>query len=336
MKRLLTTLCFILCFGAAEANPFGLPQKEPYFTAVSPVFGYDPAYGTLLGFAWFSYPTGEVTQAQTRRNLSLVMRFGANGALTYQQEKPNASAHWGWDYGFSLNNFFDYQTAERSTDILETYDQLTLSATTKARRKLHDHVEWYLGPSFHWQWHEQQPDVAEGYLFSGLTLDHRDDPVNGHRGWMANAEMRYQPAGLNNQLDTSSSQLRLESRVFLPLSAQQTLALRTMAETALGEGLISEAGGSELLRGYLTSQFEAETMAAAQVEYRFPIWRFIKGVGFAESVHLFDGTSVSQYQSAGGGFRFGLPPDQSMSVRWDIAVNDQGQWQTFVNFNQVF
>ena len=44
MKTTLFTLCLVMST-LALSNEFPLPQPMPYFTAVSPIFGYDPAYG---------------------------------------------------------------------------------------------------------------------------------------------------------------------------------------------------------------------------------------------------------------------------------------------------
>ena len=331
------TFCLVVsgATGVAAA-PFSVPKPTPYFTAVSPIFGYDPAYGTLLGVAWFSYPTGAVDSAQTRKDLNLVMRMGPHGAVSYQQQMPNLIGDWGWDYRLSLNNFYDYTTAEQSTEILSESAQLTLAASTKARRHLSETTELYVGPAAHWQWQEQAEGTRQSHLFTGITYDRRDNPINSHQGYRLNADLKYQAPAMTNLHQENSLQLTLDARYFVPVFAQQTVAVHAQLQGAHNQGFRSEAGGSELLRGYLGSQFTGEAMAAAQMEYRFPIWRFIRGVTFVDAVSLWNDHKSQSYKTAGAGLRFGLPPDQSMSVRFDIAVNDHGEWLSYVNFNQVF
>jgi len=321
----------------AEAAPFNLPKPTPYFKAVSPIFGYDPAYGTLLGLAWFSYPTGEVEQAKTRKSLNLVLRFGPHGAVSYQQQMPELFGPVGLDFRLSANNFYDYDVQESDSTISNTYDQISVMGEIKLRYQINPKWQGYAGPHFDWQTHEQHnDDVSSGYGFIGIQRDSRDDKSNGHKGSLTTAEIKFQSGLMNSDSEQSSVQIRADGRWFIPLTERQTLAVHALAESSTGPGFVSEAGGSELLRGYFGQQFSSEHMLAGQLEYRFPVWRFIKGVTFIDTVNLFENDEADYHASAGLGFRFGLPPDQSMSVRWDIGFNEQGHVQTYVNFNQVF
>ena len=334
LPQTLTPALLILVLSAllGVCNP---AHSQPYSHAISPVFGYDPAYGTLIGAAWFAYPSGENATVTDRKSLNLTMRFGPHGAFAFQHEQPELGRGWGLDYGFAADNFFQYETENDSTEILSTQDQLTLTADLRLRRSLTETISLYAGPYVETQWLDDRRN-SQAYLASGLTLDTRDDPVNSHRGLYAQTEIRWQPHQLTSEFNDDSGQLRADLRGFLPVTAQSTLALRAIAQTSEGPGLLSQIGGADLLRGYLGGQFEADRLAAAQTELRFPIWRFIRGVTFYEWAQFHSSDRWLTRQSGGLGFRFGLPPDQTMSVRWDIAVNDQQQWQSFVSFNQVF
>jgi outer membrane protein assembly factor BamA len=319
----------------AMASPFSPPKPAPYFQAVSPIFGYDPAYGSLIGVAWFSYPTGEVESEQTRTDVNLVMRFGPHGSLSFHQQRPNLTETFGLYVGIGINNFYDYETAANSAEILNTSNQLTLSGFLTLRKPLTDHLEARIG--VHGKTNQTEFDTTNnGYLKTGLVLDARDNATNSHQGYYANLNFRFQPEWATNQSKASSAQLSLDTRLFLPINERSTVALRTLAQTSKGDGLLSQIGGSELLRGYLGGQFSGQHLFAAQSEVRFPLWSFINGVIFAETARVFQQAETLQLQSSGLGLRFGLPPDQSMSVRLDIALNDHGQWQSYVNFNQVF
>lgn len=335
MKNQILVLLLCGCLSVAMASPFSPPTPDPYFQAISPIFGYDPAYGTLLGVAWFSYPTGDVADEQTRTDLNLVMRFGPHGAFSIQQQRPKLTNVFGLNAGFGVNNFYEYETAINSTEILSTSDQLSVNGYLTLRKPFAENFEMQLGAHAKTK-HQAHQFSTAGYVKTAIVLDMRDNPVNSHEGLFTDLNLKVQPAWAINQSDSGSTQLTLDARWFVPVSNQHTLALRSLLQTAKGDGLVSQVGGSELLRGYLGGQFEGQHLVAAQSEFRFPVWNFIKGVAFAESARVFQVSDTLQLQSAGLGLRFGLPPDHSMSVRLDIAVNDYGQWQSFVNFNQVF
>lgn len=329
-------LVSLLLTTSALAGPYSVPTADPYFTAMSPIFGYDPAYGTLLGVAWFSYPTGQVAEATARKDLNLVMRFGPHGAVSFQHQQPDWTPSFGLDYGLALNNFFNYTTEPSSTNIVSTAGHLQTEGFLRLRKPISQSWEWQLGPVASWRRHEEDGSSAQAHLAVRMIHDTRDNPINSQHGYYLAGTWRLQPDWTHSQQTEGSMQWAWDNRVFLSPVQNHVLAFRGLAETSVGPGLLSQLGGSELLRGYLGNTFEGDRMLALQGEYRFPVFAFVRGVAFYESGWVHADQDWKRPSSAGFGFRFGLPPDQSMSVRWDLAVNDNGEWQTFVNFNQVF
>lgn len=336
-KRSLMIASACIAFSAftAAASLNAPPQPEPYFSAISPIFGYDPAYGPLVGVAWFSYPSGDVSEVTDRKSLNLVSRIGPHGAVSFGHEQPNFNSVFGLDYALSVNNFFRYETADDSTEILDTEAQLTLSGQLRVRRAISESTEVFAGPRLQSQWISSTRE-SEAHLYTGARLDQRDDPINSQQGWFVETEIRWQPGSFNNVETDGTWAWLTDSRGFVPVLPDTTLALRALSHLSSGPSLSRSVGGSELLRGYLGDQFSTDQLGAVQAEFRFPVWRFIRGVTFYEEARFNAAETWLTRRSAGLGFRFGLPPDQSMSVRLDMAVNDQGQWQSFVNFNQVF
>lgn len=323
--------------GPAFANPaFSVPEPEPYYSAVSPIFAYDPAYGPLLGVAWFSYPSGLVPDAAVSKDLNLISRFGPHGALSYSQRMPRFHPEFGLNVSVGIDNFFDYETVGASADIASTSEQLSLKANVRIRRALTGPLEGFVGTSGEIQWHETQSNTRQLRVYAGFASDTRDDSTNARQGIFTESTLNALPASLDSYSDEPSFLWANEARLFVPVWSDASLAIRGMFETSNGNSLQPTAGGSELLRGYLGGQFESRSMLASQAEFRFPIWSFIRGVSFYDVAWMIEDESEEHYQSAGFGFRFGLPPDQSISVRWDNAVNDEGQWQSIVNFNHVF
>jgi outer membrane protein assembly factor BamA len=320
----------------AMSNGFPLPTPSPYFTAVSPIFGYDPAYGTLLGLAWFSYPTGDVEEASTERSMNFVARLGPHGSLNYNEKNSDWQGNWGYQYSAAVNNFYDYETLDNTNEIVSQSDQISLDASAHALLNLNEHWHTFVGPTVSTQKKKNITATASGYFSFGFVRDSRDNTVNSHSGSYVSQTINYQPSSLTTRTDSQSAQLKTDIRLFLPLSERSTFALKSIAETSFGDGFNSSIGGSEFLRGYLAGQYEAPTLLGTQLELRFPVWSFISAVAFTEAANLISSDSQELFSTAGLGFRFGLPPDQTMSVRWDNAVNDKGQWLSYVNFNQVF
>jgi outer membrane protein assembly factor BamA len=335
MNKLFLGLALSACAGS-WGHGFSLPQPEPYFNAISPIFAYDPAYGPLLGLAWFSYPTGEVAKATTTKDLSLVTRFGPHGALSYSQANPELKGRWGYQSQVGINNFYNYTTIPGSNEIDQKLAQLSLDGLFKVQYQLSDTLHLYSGPSIEWQHHEAEETQYSTFLTSGFVFDKRDNSINSQNGYYIDHTIDVMHPSLTSDTETAGMRLKHDSRVFYSFMHNQTLAIRGLAEASIGDGFASHIGGSELLRGYLAGQYSAPIMLATQTEYRFPIWSFIRGVTFVEAADLINDGKHQRLASAGFGFRFGLPPDQSMSIRWDLAVNDKGEWLSYVNFNQVF
>jgi outer membrane protein assembly factor BamA len=336
MTRFLGILFVCLCTGAL-ASPFKVPTPEPYFTAISPIFGYDPAYGTLAGVAWFQYPSGEVADAKTRQELMLVMRFGPHGTLSYHRNKPESFNNLGLDFSIGINNFYSYDTVDNSSEIDSTYDQLSLKGEVKLELPFDDRWKGYTGINGQWQEDEREPTTQSAVWLVGSTWDARNDSLNARSGHFFRTQLNLQPSFMTSEsTDSLSAQLATDGRWYFPIGDQSTVAVHALAEASVGEGLQSSVGGSELLRGYLGGQFTSQHLLAGQAEYRFPVWHFIKGVAFVDAANLINSDKTEYYSAVGAGLRFGVPPDQSMSVRLDVAVNDQGEMQMYVNFNQVF
>ena len=326
-----------LLLGSAWGNSaFPLPKPEPYFSAISPIFAYDPAYGALIGAAWFSYPTGQVDNATVNKDLNVVTRFGPHGALSYQQTMPDFNRHFGLDASFGINNFFDYETSSSRAEIESTSEQLSVHSAFKIRRRIAPKIELFTGAEGSVQWQESESRNSHLNSVTGLRWDSRNDALNTTRGTFIESSFRYLPAAFDTESGSSSWIWANDARLFLPFVGDSSFAFRQLTETSQGDSLRASAGGPELLRGYLGDQFDSASMLAGQAEYRFPIWSFIRGVTFYDVAWMIESQSDQTYQSAGFGFRFGLPPDQSISVRWDNAVNGAGQWQSIVNFNHVF
>ena len=90
------------------------------------------------------------------------------------------------------------------------------------------------------------------------------------------------------------------------------------------------------LRGFAENRFRGDKMYFAQTEIRIPIWqKYIDGVLFGEL------GEVASYKESfkgfvidyGGGFRFGLPPEYDMKIRFDFGAGYDKQGK--INYNII-
>lgn len=83
-------------------------------------------------------------------------------------------------------------------------------------------------------------------------------------------------------------------------------------------------GGTKLLRGYYEGRFRDRQLAAAQLEYRFPIYQRFAGVAFAAVGSVTDSWRNWQADylryTFGAGLRFVLLPEDKIRLRFDVGL----------------
>ena len=185
-------------------------------------------------------------------------------------------------------------------------------------------------------------------LTTSALVDRRNDPFDPVRGWFSSANMELSRPGLGSELSFLKSYLQLYQ--FAPLRRGVVLASAArvgLARTFRDEDLIPSeqffAGGATSVRGYREDDLgprsifgDAEGGAAlfvANSEVRFPIYRWIRGVGFVDLGDIYPtvGDLLTSVQvSTGGGIRSGHAgrsaplrsrrAGQSAADRSDVAV----------------
>ncbi|MEZ4884925.1 MAG: BamA/TamA family outer membrane protein [Chitinophagales bacterium] len=87
---------------------------------------------------------------------------------------------------------------------------------------------------------------------------------------------------------------------------------------------LAQLGGTDLIRGYRKGTFQDNSLSAAQIEYRMPIWKFIGIVGFAGIGQVYEKPSDWQLDrfktGVGGGVRFMISKRQRINFRIDYAL----------------
>jgi outer membrane protein assembly factor BamA len=172
-------------------------------------------------------------------------------------------------------------------------------------------------------------------LTTSALVDRRNDPFDPGRGWFSSANVELSRPGLGSDLSFLKSYLQLYQ--FAPLRGGVVLASAArvgLARTFRDEDLIPSeqffAGGATTVRGYREDDLgprsifgDAEGGAAlfvANSEARFPIYRWIRGIGFVDlgDVYPTVGDLLTSVQiSTGGGIRLNTPVGL---LRFDLGV----------------
>jgi len=123
----------------------------------------------------------------------------------------------------------------------------------------------------------------------------------------------------------------LDVRRFIPLGAGQVLAFQAKGRIMIGDPpfyRLPTIGGIGMMRGLFDGRFRDKTMAAAQVEYRFPIWKILGGALFAGLGEVADrpaDLSLADLQFTGGaGLRVTLDPKERINLRIDLGFSNYG------------
>ena len=193
-------------------------------------------------------------------------------------------------------------------------------------------------------------------LNSTTTVDTRDDPFNATRGWFHSSSFEYAPEGLGSDLRFMKY---LAQQYFYRVLTSKFVfasALRIGFADAFGQELIPSerffAGGGNSVRGYREDSlggFDAfgdpiggTSLLVLNEEARFPIYRWVHGVGFLDAGNVFQVGREMSFADLKVGVGFGLRIDTPFAlIRLDYGVpvsnesgNRQGRW--FLSIGQMF
>ena len=129
----------------------------------------------------------------------------------------------------------------------------------------------------------------------------------------------------------------LDARRFFPLGAGHVLAVQAKGRIMTGDPpfyRLPTIGGIGMMRGLFDGRFRDRTMAAAQVEYRFPLWKLLGGAVFASLGEVADRPAelaLSDLQVTGGaGLRITLDPKERINLRVDLGFSKYGTFPIVV------
>jgi outer membrane protein assembly factor BamA len=193
-------------------------------------------------------------------------------------------------------------------------------------------------------------------LTSTVVSDFRDDPFNATRGLFHSSAFEYAPSALGS--DLRFIKYYLQQFVYRPLAPGviSASAFRLGAGRGFGQNLLRSerfyAGGANTVRGYAENSFGehdffgdpagGQAQLVLNQELRFPIFRWVRGVGFLDAGNVFDRAADLSFGNlrvgAGAGLRVSTPVglfrlDLGVPVSRDDAPRTL-RWH--VTFGQMF
>lgn len=330
-------------------------SKSDY--AVSPIFGYDPSLGFLMGGAYFHWPLKE---DGISGNALLI--FTTKGQYKINFELDANKIFKGLNIGIKgfYKTFFDnyYGEGSNSTEEnkLELYHNI-FSSKVFILSSLTNNIDLSLSTEFQKREVKKVENPDGGIIILGgpflndeksvsfdlsAQFDNRDFRPSPGSGTNIGLSLRYSPKGLSDissndnllQFNLKSSFLK---RLYFP---KLILGLRfNIGTTISGEPSYLQKytlGGEYLLRGYYSNRFRGKHFYIGTVELRYPIYRFISGVVFSDFGDVSD-IEISDFGkikfSYGAGLRVKI--SRMTKLRFDIGFSKEN-WGIFFTFNEAF
>jgi hypothetical protein len=162
-----------------------------------------------------------------------------------------------------------------------------------------------------------------------LEWDSRDTIYSTSSGTFARFTAGWHRGYLGSDFDYEDYTLDL--RHFFPLGAGQVVGVQVKMREMSGSPpfyRLASLGGIGMMRGLYEGRFRDKTMAAAQIEYRVPVWKRLGAAVFGGLGEVAekpaDFTAANVRFAGGAGLRLVLDPKEHISLRLDVGVSDFG------------
>jgi len=182
---------------------------------------------------------------------------------------------------------------------------------------------------------------TEGIDLFGLGLkyayDSRDRQTNTRNGQYFNYEAETYHHGLTAYKFIKH---KLDYRVFTELYNHHVIGFQTMLELNRGNvpfQKLSSLGNGDIMRGILDGRYIDKNKFAAQLEYRYPVYKKFDGIVFVSigEVYNQDFEIDELKESYGLGVRYNLDEEEGINLRFDIAFG-QDDTKVYVNIGEAF
>lgn len=186
---------------------------------------------------------------------------------------------------------------------------------------------------------------SQGGLIVGagpsVAWDSRDQNMASRSGTLAELAATFYPSALGSDYDFGL--LTFRAGQYFNVTRDHVLAFGASGQFGWGEvpfQSMSKLGGDSQLRGYFDTRYTDIHGVVAQVEYRLPLYWKFGGVAFAglgdvaSEVSEFDLLDVKY--AAGVGLRYALNAKDGVNLRFDFAVNGEGDPNLYISVGEAF
>ncbi len=348
MRRLTLFTVVLLLVSVAHAD------ERNYTLTPSPVIGYDPTYGWLLGAALFVYPDETVPNNPADRYFDIIAMHVDSPAWMLSSHYKQRNLFPSTDFSLEAvySDFYNpwFGEGDSTPDIpLYEIDQRLFTLRPAFEFPLTQTLEWSLFADYR-QRSDQGvdgdatlrlfPDETTTAVGIGLRDDSRSDRFSPVAGHLADLRLsRIGPESTNLDAAREVWQLDGEWRQYASIISSVTWAGRVAAGISDGEpGYLFRytLGGAQRLRGLEGNRMRGKRYWLLQNELRYPIWRFISGTAFIESGSVGEDSFGAPLTTYGIGLRFGLPPDFRVKLRFDFARTEGEETLAYVDFGHAF
>ena len=236
----------------------------------------------------------------------------------------------------------------------ENYISKDVSLLFQRQRVLFDVI--MIGVQGQWGYYEASDFKADGELInrtitgtksfftSGLgflfTWDNRDNFFYPTKGEFYKLSLLVNSKIFGSKLEFS--RLTLDFRNYYPIARNHLISVQVYSDISWGETpfqLLPSLGGNEILRGYYKGRYRDNDMISAQIEYRFPIYKWLKGSMFgsagdvAGEVDDFDFNETKF--SYGLGLRARVSP-ANVHLRFDVGFTQERKPAFYFTASEAF
>ncbi len=170
------------------------------------------------------------------------------------------------------------------------------------------------------------------YHVSGYSLflmnDSRNHAYIPDKGYLLRVKFSNFNKGVGSNYDFKV--VEADYRKFFNLGHNQTLAFQGLGTFTFGDvpyRSLAVLGGNTIMRGYYSGRFRDKKFIGSQLEYRFPIYWRIAGVGFTgigQVADEFSDFGVDRFKVAvGAGLRVAVLTKEKLNLRLDVAHGNQ-------------
>jgi outer membrane protein assembly factor BamA len=185
---------------------------------------------------------------------------------------------------------------------------------------------------------------TQPYFTSGLgfvaTWDNRDNFFYPTKGEF------YKLAVLVNSKifasDLSFTRLTIDMRKYYPIVGAHLMSLQVLGDITWGDvpfQAMPTMGGNDVLRGYYKGRYRDKNLLAIQLEYRFPIYKWLKGSLFGSAGDVSDEIEdiiIREFKiSYGGGLRARVNP-ANVHLRFDIGLTPERKPSYYFTASEAF